>query len=560
MTRLTHKLILLLLVSPLSFAEGPPAAAIASAHPLATQAGIEILEQGGNAFDAAVAVTAALGVVDPAGSGLGGGGFWLLHRESDDLQVMIDGREKAPEFATPGMYLDEKGDVKPRASLDGPLAGGIPGIPAGMVYLAVNYGKLPLATSLEPAIRYAEKGFTITPGLHSQISGKAALMQQFPSTAAIFLKNGVAPAVGTTLIQKDLADSLRAIAARGLAGFYFGNDAEKIVLGMQQHGGIWTIHDLERYMIKERPAFEFTYNHVKVISAAPPSSGGMVMAQALKILEHFDIASMNRIDRAHYVAEALRRAYRDRGIFLGDPDFVDIPLHRMLDKDYIEGLAITIDADRATPSDSLGSMPGPAVGGESTTHFSIIDTDGNRVAGTLSINLSFGSGFVIPGTGILLNNEMDDFALKPETPNSYGLIGYEANAISPGKRPLSSMSPTFVETSERIGILGTPGGSRIISMVLLGILDFADGQLPESWVDLPRYHHQYLPDVITHEANAFNDQEKQELISRGHQLRVSGRLYGDMHAIMWDKRVGHVYAASDKRGEGSAVVIKRSVD
>jgi len=228
----------------------------------------------------------------------------------------------------------------------------------------------------------------------------------------------------------------------------------------------------------------------------------------------------------------------------------------MLDKDYIEGLAITIDADRATPSDSLGSMPGPAVGGESTTHFSIIDTDGNRVAGTLSINLSFGSGFVIPGTGILLNNEMDDFALKPETPNSYGLIGYEANAISPGKRPLSSMSPTFVETSERIGILGTPGGSRIISMVLLGILDFADGQLPESWVDLPRYHHQYLPDVITYEANAFNDQEQQELISRGHQLRVSGRLYGDMHAIMWDKRVGHVYAASDKRGEGSAVIIK----
>jgi len=548
-------LIALLLVTTASHAVGPPAAAIASGHPLATQAGIEILEQGGNAFDAAVAVTAALGVVDPAGSGLGGGGFWLIHRESDDRQAMIDGREKAPEFAFAEMYLDENGDIRPRASLDGPLAGAIPGIPAGMVYLAMSYGKLPLATSLAPAIRYAEKGFSVTPGLHRQIDGKVSLMQRFPSTAAIFLRNGAAPAVGSVLIQKDLADSLRAIADKGLAGFYFGNDAERIVQGMQQHGGIWTIHDLERYMVLERTAFEFNYRNVKVISATPPSSGGIVMAQALKILERFDIHAMNRVDRAHHVIEALRRAYRDRGIFLGDPDFVDIPIDRMLDEDYIEGLAITIDASRATPSHQLGDMPGPAEGGASTTHFSIMDAEGNRVAGTLSINLSFGSGFVIPGTGILVNNEMDDFASKPEVPNSYGLIGYEANAIAPGKRPLSSMSPTFVETDERIGLLGTPGGSRIISMVLLGILDFTDGQLPESWVDLPRYHHQYQPDTVFYEANAFNQQEQQELTARGHTLRVSNRQYGDMHAIMWDKRVGHVYAASDKRGEGSAAIL-----
>jgi len=560
MTRPGYLLIVLLLAATASHAKGPPAHAIATAHPLATQAGMEILEQGGNAFDAAVAVTAALGVVDPAGSGLGGGGFWLIHRESDGLQVMIDGRERAPERAFPGMYLDENGDVRPRASLDGPLAGGIPGIPAGMVYLAMNYGRLALATSLAPAIRYAENGFPVSPGLHRQISNRAGLLQQFPATAAIFLKNGAAPAPGSILVQKDLAASLRAIAARGLAGFYYGNDAEKIVLGVQQHGGIWTIGDMEAYMIKERPTVTFQYRNATVISASPPSSGGLVMAQTLKILEHFELVSMDRATRAHHVIEAMRRAYRDRAIFLGDPDFVDIPVQRLLDEDYIEGLAITIDPDRATPSDQLGDFPGPPAGGESTTHFSIIDTEGNRVAGTLSINLSFGSGFVIPGTGILVNNEMDDFAIKPEVPNSYGLIGYEANAIAPGKRPLSSMSPTFIESDERIGILGTPGGSRIISMVLLGILDFVDGQLPESWVDLPRYHHQYQPDFVTYEPNAFNDQEQQALLARGHELRASGRQYGDMHAIMWDKRVNHVYAVSDKRGEGSAVIISKHQD
>jgi len=549
---------LLLVFSALSLAADlPSSAGVASAHPLATEAGIEILGKGGNAFDAAVAVSAALAVVDPSGSGLGGGGFWLLHRESDGKQVMIDGREKAPEFAHARMYLDENDAVKPRASLDGPLAGGIPGIPAGLVYIALNYGRLPLAETLAPAIRFAEHGFPVTRGLKRSIEGRSEVMLRYPSTVAVFLPEGKVPEQGQLIVQKDLGATLRSIVEHGHAGFYAGEVAAKLVQGMNQNGGIWTQKDLEQYTVLERAPLKFTYHDVTVVSASPPSSGGIVLAEALKILEHFDMQYMNRAARAHHVIEALRRAYRDRSVFLGDPDFVKIPLDRLLDQDYLDALALTVEPDRATPSDELGDVPGSVKAGESTTHFSIIDTEGNRVGGTLSINLTFGSGFIIPDTGVIVNNEMDDFAIKPNTPNSYGLVGYDANAIAPGKRPLSSMSPTFVETSDRIGILGTPGGSRIISMVMLGILDFAEGELPESWVDVPRFHHQFRPDQVQHEPSAFTPGEKQNLIQRGHKLNETRREYGDMHAIMWDKVSNTVYAASDKRGEGAARLLPK---
>ncbi len=544
----------LCLVFNSGFAQTPSANAIASAHPLATQAGMEVLDRGGNAFDAAVAVTAALAVVEPTGSGLGGGGFWLLHRQSDQKKIMIDGRETAPGFAHKRMYLDENDNVLEGASLDGPLAGGIPGIPAGMVYLAMNYGKLPLSVSLAPAIRYAEQGFLVTPGLSEAIERARDDFEKYPSSAKIFLPEGNVPAAGDRLIQADLAVTLRSIANLGFAGFYQGEMANKIVSGVSANGGIWTTEDLQSYVVLERRPLEVSYNGVKVVSASPPSSGGIVIGQILKILEHFDLENMDYVSRAHHVIEAARRAYRDRALFLGDPDFVEIPEQRLLDDDYIEGLAMTIDPLSATPSDKLGELPETRSTGNSTTHFSVMDKEGNLVAGTLSINRGFGSKFVIPGTGVLVNNEMDDFAIKPANPNSYGLIGYEANAIEPRKRPLSSMSPTFVESKERVGILGTPGGSRIITMVLLGVLDFASGKLPESWVDLPRYHHQYKPDMVFFENNAFTPEEQQALISRGHQLRESRRLYGNMHAIMWDKRTNHVYAASDKRGEGKAEV------
>jgi gamma-glutamyltranspeptidase / glutathione hydrolase len=533
-------------------AEGPPAAAIATASPLATKVGEDILVQGGNAFDAAVAITAALAVVEPAGSGLGGGGFWLLHRESDGKQVMIDGREVAPGFGHRRMYLDENDKPRDRASLDGPLAGGIPGIPAGMVYLALNYGRLPLNKLLAPAIALAENGYKVSQVLHQHISNNLGLLSRFPSSAAVFIHQGAAPPVGHVLIQKDLANTLRSIANYGVAGFYQGEMARKLVLGVQQHGGIWSLGDLQGYVVLERRPVEFSYRGIKIVSASLPSSGGIVLGQVLTMLEHFDLAAMDRVSRAHHIIEVLRRAYRDRAVFLGDPDFVDVPVDRLLDKDYLEGLALTIDPLLATPSEELGDTPGTVQGGSSTTHFSVIDTEGNRVAASLTINRFMGSGFVIPGTGVLLNNEMDDFVTDPQITDSADRTGLQANIIEPGKRPLSSMSPTFLESSERLGILGTPGGTRIISMVLLGILDFADGQLPESWVDLPRFHHQFKPDIVFFEENAFNEEEQQWLLAKGHQLRLSRRPYGNMQAIMWDKRTNHVYAVSDKRGEGSA--------
>jgi gamma-glutamyltranspeptidase / glutathione hydrolase len=556
MTHLRPSLFLLLLVfAGNNYAEGPPVAAIASANPLATLAGEKILQLGGNAFDAAVAISAALAVVEPSGSGLGGGGFWLLHRESDGKQVMIDGRERAPEFSHKRMYLDENDKIRGRDSRDGPLAGGIPGIPAGIVYLAQNYGVLPLTATLAPAIEYAEQGFKISPGLQRHISNNQDLFRNYPSSTKVFLLDSNAPPVGHILIQKDLAKTLQSIASNGFAGFYQGDVARKLVQGMNQNGGIWSLKDLEQYVVLERRPVEITYKNIKVISASLPSSGGVVLGQVLKMLEHFDLSKMDHITRAHHIVETLRRAYRDRSVFLGDPDYTHVPTERLLDKDYLEGLALTIDPMVATPSDELGNNPGPVQSGSSTTHFSVIDTQGNRVGGTLSINRFMGSGFVIPGTGVLLNNEMDDFVIQPVVDSNNDSAEDMPNIIEPGKRPLSSMSPTFVESGERIGILGTPGGTRIISMVLLGILDFSDGKLPESWVDQPRFHHQYKPDNITFEKNAFTELEQQGLISMGHKLRVSRRNYGNMQAIMWDKRTDHVYAESDKRGEGSATTI-----
>ena len=533
----------------------PPAAAIASAHPLATKAGLEILEQGGNAFDAAIAVTAALAVVEPYSSGIGGGGFWLLHRASDNKQIMIDGREKAPELAHHSMYLDENDQVNRGASINGPLAAGIPGVPAGMVHLAQRYGNLSLQKSMKAAIGYAKEGFAIGTRYQNLVSYRLEALQNYPDAAAIFLQDNRIPQIGFVVVQKDLAVTLEHIAKFGNDGFYRGELAEKLVLGVNQAGGIWSMKDLENYRVVERAPIVINYRGMRVISAPPPSSGGIVMGQALQILEHFDLESMDGITRKHYVIESMRRAYRDRAVFLGDPDYFKVPVRRLLNADYLHGLAINIDPDKATPSSELGNTPGLVQTGSDTTHFSVIDKHGNRVAGTLSINLPFGSCFVAPGTGLLLNDEMDDFSIKPHTPNAYGLVGDKANAIAGGKRPLSSMTPTFVETEDRIGILGTPGGSRIISMVLLGVLDFADGNNPESWVSLPRYHHQYLPDEVQYEKNGMSVREKLALKKRGHTLKEKNRRYGNMQAILWDKKENKVYAASDPRGEGEAKVV-----
>ncbi|RLA03527.1 MAG: gamma-glutamyltransferase [Gammaproteobacteria bacterium] len=531
----------------------PPVAAVASAHPLATQAGMEILADGGNAFDAAVAVSAALAVVEPYSSGLGGGGFWLLHRARDGFEVMVDGREKAPLAATRDMYLDADGEVVPGLSVDGALAAGIPGEPAALDHIARHYGRLPLTRSLQPAIRLAREGFVVDAHYRELAQFRLAVLQYDSEAAGIFLQHDEVPDEGYRVVQPDLAETLSAIARFGQAGFYRGVVARKLVAGVRAEGGIWTLEDLAQYRVVERAPVQVEFEGLRITSASPPSSGGVALAAILNMLASVESGEFNTATRTHVVIESMRRAYRDRSEFLGDPDFVDVPVERLISTAHAERLAQSIQLDRATPSSSLPGRDS-ARGGRDTTHFSILDSAGNRVAATLSINYPFGACVVPPGTGVLLNDEMDDFSAKPGVPNVYGLVGAEANAVEPGKRPLSSMSPTFVESRQGVAILGTPGGSRIITMVLLGILDQAAGNKPDSWVSLPRFHHQYLPDVVQYEAAAFDDDMIKSLTARGHTLKRLNSEYGNMQAIYWDQKTGQVYAASDPRGVGDARV------
>jgi gamma-glutamyltranspeptidase/glutathione hydrolase len=554
--RLLSGAFLLLACSVLSatvFAARPPVAGLASSHPLATQAGMDVLASGGNAFDAAVAVTAALAVVEPYSSGIGGGGFWLLHRERDGLEVMVDGREKAPLAAHRNMYLDDDGNVVPGLSVNGALAAGIPGVPAALVYISRRYGRLPLHRSLAPAIRLAREGFTVDPLYRKMAQFRLAALQDDRAAAGIFLHRDEVPAIGQRIVQQDLADTLIAIVRFGHAGFYQGERARQLVEGVRAAGGIWSMRDLAEYRVVEREPVRGEYHGLRITSAAPPSSGGVALVSMLNILADFPLQTLDEAARTHLVIEAMRRAYRDRAEFLGDSDFVDVPVARLGSRAHARQTGASIRLQQATPSASLNGMATENEGVD-TTHFSILDKHGNRVAATLSINYPFGACVVPPGTGVLLNDEMDDFSAKPGVPNVYGLVGADANAIEPGKRPLSSMSPTFVESEEGVAILGTPGGSRIITMVLLGILDLADGNGPQSWVGLPRYHHQYLPDVVQFEPGAFDAELQQALRALGHELKPLDSDYGNMQAIYWNRQTGQVIPASDPRGIGDARV------
>jgi gamma-glutamyltranspeptidase/glutathione hydrolase len=545
-----------LAATAMASAPGPGRAAIASAHQAATDAGLEILADGGNAFDAAVAVSAALGVVEPGSSGIGGGGFWLLHRLADDFSVMIDGRETAPAAATTDMYLDESGGVDRDLAINGPLSAGIPGAPAAWVYLAERYGTLPLEAVLAPAIRLAEEGFAVNRQYQALSHLRGHVMLRWPETAAIFMPGGQVPALGTIIRQPELAETLRHLAREGFDGFYRGPVAEKLVAGARAAGGIWTLADLADYRVVEREVIRTRYRGYELLTAAPPSSGGIAIAQILNLIEPYDLSALSRVEKTHLLVEAMRRAYRDRALYLGDPEFVDIPTELLLSSAYAAGLRAGIRLDRATPSASLAADPDLLPEGDHTTHFSVMDAAGNLVSGTLTINLAFGSGYVAPGTGVLLNNEMDDFSAAPGVPNEFGLIGFDANEIQPGKRMLSSMSPTIVKSDERIAVLGTPGGSRIITMVLLGILDFVDGNGPESWVALPRFHHQYQPDEIEVERGAFSGEEIDALESLGHVVRVRLLPWGNMHAVMWDKIADRVQAAHDPRWDSGAAEVR----
>ncbi len=546
----------------------PPQAAIATAHPMATQAGKQILQQGGNAFDAAVAITAALAVVEPYSSGLGGGGFWLIHDQKRDRTIMIDGRETAPGRAHRNMYLDKQGNYIAKSSVDGALAAGIPGTVAAMVHLSNNYGLLPLVEVLEPAIKLAEDGFPVTEHYRKMVRFRLPVLRKYKASAKIFLQNSEVPELGALIIQTDLADTLKLIAEKGDPGFYQGTVAEKLVNAVTADNGVWQLEDLKQYKIKEREPIRFNYRDMRIVSAAPPSSGGIALATMLQILQTKDLESLGEAARIHLVVEAMRRAYRDRAEYLGDSDYTEVPIKQLTDRQYAERLGSSIHQERATPSSNLPAIKAGAnaegggganqAEGTDTTHFSVLDRAGNLVSATMSINYPFGSCLTAEGTGVLLNDEMDDFSAKPGTPNVYGLVGAEANAIAPGKRPLSSMSPTLVETQQGVALLGTPGGSRIITMVLLGILELEKGLPPLEWVSRPRFHHQYLPDKIFFERDALSKEVVEKLEQMGHHLQQTHSTYGNMQAISWDFKSG-VQAASDPRVEGQSQVFDMPV-
>jgi len=540
-------------LAPAALAGAPSSAAVASAHPMATRAGMEILQAGGNAFDAAVAVSATLAVVEPYSSGLGGGGFWLLQAGNGGDAVMIDGRETAPGKAHRRMYQDQNGKVIPDLSVTGALAAGIPGEPAALVHIAKNFGRLPLRTTLAPAIRAARKGFKVTPHYQRMARFRLEALRASPAAATVFLKDNQVPPLGYVVRQPDLAKTLERLAKGGAAGFYAGALAQKLVSGVQKAGGIWRATDLAGYRVVRRKPVVGMYHGYRIISAAPPSSGGVALLGMLNMLRNDKLETLPKVQRQHLIIEAMRRAYRDRAEFLGDPDFVKVPMARLLSDAYADKLRRSFDANKATPSSALKSVT-VKTSGHHTTHFSILDKQGNRVAATLSVNYPFGSGFMPPGTGVLLNDEMDDFSAKPGTPNVYGLVGADANSIAPHKRMLSSMSPTIVEGPDRVAIIGTPGGSRIITMVLHGILGVVAGEDAKRIVSKPRFHHQYLPDVVQYEPGAFDKDELRVLKQEGYHFKLIQGGYGNMQVVIWNTKNNKVSAASDPRGEGLAQV------
>lgn len=536
----------------------PPGYAVATANPLATNAALAMLAQGGNAFDAGVAAAAVLAVVEPYHTGLGGGSFWLLHQEDKHKNIFVDARETAPAAAHKNMYLDADGNVIPGLSLNGGLAAAIPGQPAALAYIAKNYGRLSLEKSLAPAIKLAEEGFLVDKQLSRFLhrSERQEQMKKYPATAAIFLHNGRPYDIGERLVQVDLAKTLKLIAAQGEQGFYTGPVAQQLVHGVNAAGGKWVLADLAHYQVKLREPLVGAYHNMLIITAPPPSAGGVALLTMLNVLSHYPLASFTKVRWIHYVVESMRLAYWQREEFLGDPDFEMVPVDKLISADNAKQLSSLIPADKAIPSKILqgpSNNPGKIT---NTTHMSIIDAEGNRVAATMTVNYIFGSSVVAAGTGVLLNDEMDDFTAKVGEENVFGIVGTEKNAIAAGKRPVSTMTPTFLETPGRVAILGTPGGSRIATMVLIASLIFHDDFGAISMVSGMRFHHQFLPDVLQFEPDTFSPAIQEGLKAMGYALMPLEQYYGDMQAITWDKDANILTAASDPRGIGlSASVV-----
>jgi gamma-glutamyltranspeptidase/glutathione hydrolase len=495
---------------------------VVTAQAYATRVGVDVLKQGGNAIDAAVAVGYTLAVVYPAAGNLGGGGFVTLQL-ADGRRSFIDFRETAPLAAKPSMFLDAQGDVIPNLSTRGHLAVAVPATVAGLEYARAKYGTLPRQKLIAPAIRLAEEGFILTQGDVDMLSEATEDFRRDPTSAAIFLDRGNTFAPGARLVQRDLARTLRDISARGVDGFYKGNTAKALIAASKRGGGILTQADFDAYQVRELAPLECDYRGFHIVSAPPPSSGGLVLCEMLNILQGYPLADYGwgSARAVHFEIEAMRHAYVDRNHLLGDPAFVTNPLAQLLDPRYAAQIRASIDPERA--GDSAKLRPGIERGeGTHTTHYSIADKYGNAVAVTYTLNDWFGARVTAQGTGVLLNDEMDDFTAKAGVPNMYGLVQDEANRIEPGKRPLSSMTPTIVlRDGKPWMILGTPGGSRIITAVMLTMLNVIDyGMNLQEAVDAPRIHQQWLPDTTFVELRALSPDTVALLESMGHKLTV----------------------------------------
>ncbi len=533
--------------------------AVASAAPAATEAGLEILRAGGNAADAAVATALALAVVHPRAGNLGGGGF-AVTRFGGEVKS-LDFRETAPADATRNMFLDKRGEPRPDASLIGPLAAGVPGSPAGLYELHRELGRLPWADVVAPAVRLARDGFTVNRRLERGIAENDELLLKFPETAAVWLPNGKPPAAGSTMRLPDLAATLEAYGARGAAAITEGPIAAAVELVARRHGGVLRAADLAAYRPVWREPVQFEAFGWQVASMPLPSSGGIILGQTCGLLERLDWARYPRFsaDRFHLLAEVWRRAYSDR-VLLGDPRTSAASASQLLAGSWLDHRAGGIRVAKTTTSDrvrpwSRDAVPEP---GE-TTHLSVVDGDGNAVSLTTTLNGSFGCGLLVPGAGFILNNEMDDFTTAPGQPNLYGLMQGEANEVGPGKRMLSSMTPTIAWNGTRVIVLGSPGGSRIptaTAQVLLNLI--VDGDELQAAVDRDRIHHQWMPDILFTEIYALSPETAKELERRGHELQVVLEM-GEVVPVMGEAG-GQVQAAQDPRGPGSAGVVRPAID
>jgi len=517
-------------VAPVSRAPAIPQATAIHAHngmvvaqeSRAARIGIEILDRGGNAVDAAVAVGFALAVTYPRAGNIGGGGFMVIHLAKDNRDTTIDYRETAPAAATKDMFLDAHGEPDPAKSRDSALSIGVPGTVAGLALAHQKYGsgKLPLAELIAPAIRLAQQGFLVEDDTADSLPGAAKRLARWPSAAGIYLKNGGQPLqAGDRLIQFDLADTLQSIATQGPRAFYQGRTASQIAAAVQKAGGIITKDDLANYHAVERAVVRGSYRGYSIVSMPPPSSGGVHLIEMLNILEGYDLAKLGRgAPSLHLLIEAMKRAYADRAVFMGDPDAVTMPIAGLTSKKYAAALRASI-GERATPSADIRPGKPADFEGQNTTHVSVIDRDGNAVSNTTTLNFSYGLGLVADGTGVLLNNELDDFTAKPGTANAYGLVGFNANLPGPGKRPLSSMAPTIVlKDGKPYLITGSPGGSRIISAVLQVIVNAIDFHMPiAEAVSAPRLHHQWQPEEVFAEPD-FSPDLLDALERRSHRI------------------------------------------